>query len=86
MRASIETEDIHRGAEPGDVPRDAAARISRRPVLASLSFDQQGHTNGQHRNAQARAWTSTFSWFVPGKAGDHDLKFGFQYLYAPQRC
>ena len=58
------------------------ARISRLPCSAFLSFDEQGHTNGQHRNAQAPGLDNTFSWFVPGKGGDHDLKFGFQYLYA----
>ena len=25
----------------------------------------------------------TFSWFMPGKRGDHDLKFGASYLYPP---
>jgi len=27
----------------------------------------------------------TFSWFVPGKRGDHDVKFGLQYQYSSQR-
>lgn len=54
-------------------------------MLRFLSFDEQGHTNGQHRNNQAPGLDDTFSWFVPGKGGDHDLKFGFQYLYARNR-
>ena len=26
-----------------------------------------------------------FAWFVPGKGGDHDLKFGVNYLYSTLR-
>jgi carboxypeptidase family protein/TonB-dependent receptor-like protein len=81
IRASIETEDIQRGAEPGTF-LETNRKDLEPPVLGFLSFDEQGHTNGQHRNAQAPGLDDTFSWFVPGKGGDHDLKFGFQYLYA----
>ena len=81
LRASIETEDIQRGAEPGTF-LETNRKDLEAPVLRFLSFDEQGHTNGQHRNAQAPGLDDTFSWFVPGKGGDHDLKFGFQYLYA----
>ena len=81
VRASIETEDIQRGAEPGDF-LETNRKDLEPPVLRFLNFDEQGHTNGQHRNAQAPGLDNTFSLFVPGKRGDHDLKFGFQYLYA----
>ena len=81
LRASIETEDIQRGAEPGDF-LETNRKDLEPPVLGFLNFDEQGHTNGQHRNAQAPGLDNTFSLFVPGKRGDHDLKFGFQYLYA----
>ena len=84
IRASIETEDIQRGAEPGDF-LETNRKDLEPPVLRFLSFDEQGHTNGQHRNAQAPGLDNTFSLFVPGKRGDHDLKFGFQYLYARNR-
>ncbi len=81
VRASIETEDIERGAEPGTFleTRNKAAEA---PVLRFLSFDEQGHVNGHHRYASAPGLDNTFNWFVPGKRGDHDLKIGFQYLYA----
>ena len=85
LRASIETEDIQRGAEPGDF-LETNRKDLEPPVLRFLSFDEQGHTNGQHRNAQAPGLDNTFSLFVPGKGGDHDLKFGFQYLYAQERA
>jgi TonB dependent receptor/Carboxypeptidase regulatory-like domain/TonB-dependent Receptor Plug Domain len=81
VRASIETEDIQRGAEPGDF-LETNRKDLEPPVLRFLSFDEQGHTNGQHRNAKGPGFDNTFSLFVPGKGGDHDLKFGFQYLYA----
>jgi hypothetical protein len=81
VRGSIETEDIERGAEPGTF-LDTRRKDEELPVLRYLSFDEQGHTNGHHRNAQAPGLDNTFNWFLPGKAGDHDLKVGFQYLYA----
>jgi Carboxypeptidase regulatory-like domain/TonB dependent receptor-like, beta-barrel/TonB-dependent Receptor Plug Domain len=81
LRASIESEDIQRGAEPGTF-LETNRKDLEDPVLRFVSFDEQGHVNGQHRNAQAPGLDDTFSWFVPGKGGDHDLKFGFQYLYA----
>src|SRR5262249_43523193 len=31
------------------------------------------------------AFDDTFAWFIPGKAGAHDVKFGVQYLYSPLR-
>jgi hypothetical protein len=51
-------------------------------VLRHLSFDEQGHVNGQTRFAYGLGLDDSVSWFLPGKAGDHDLKAGFQYLYA----
>ena len=51
-------------------------------MLRFLSFDEQGHVNAHSRTVNAYAIDDSFSWFVPGKRGDHDLKFGFQYLYA----
>ena len=81
VRVSIETEDIERGAEPGTF-LETRRKDLEPPVLAYLTYDEQGHTNGHHRNAQAPGLDNTFSWFLPGKGGDHDLKFGFQYLYA----
>jgi hypothetical protein len=84
LRASIETEDIQRGAEPGDF-LETNDKTLEPPVLRFLNFDEQGHTNAQHRNNQAPGLDDSFSLFVPGKKGDHDLKFGFQYLYARNR-
>lgn len=81
IRFSIETEHIRRGAEPGTF-LDTQDKTLEAPVLSHLSFDEQGHTNGQTRYAQAPGLDNTFSWFLPTSRGDHDLKSGFQYLYA----
>ncbi len=81
IRFSIETEEIQRGAEPGTF-LETNRKDLEAPVLMFLSFDEQGHVNGQHRYNRAPGLDDTFSVFVPGKGGDHDLKFGFQYLYA----
>jgi hypothetical protein len=81
FRVSIETEDIERGAEPGTF-LETRRKDEEPPVLRFLTFDEQGHVNGHHRNNQAPGFDNVFSWFMPGKGGDHDLKVGFQYLYA----
>jgi hypothetical protein len=81
IRFSIETEEIQRGAEPGTF-LETNRKDLEPPVLAFLSFDEQGHVNGQHRYNRAPGLDDTFSLFLPDKRGDHDLKFGFQYLYA----
>ena len=80
IRASIETEDIHRGAEPGTF-LDTNDKTLEPPVLQHLTFDEQGHVNGQHRFERAPGLDDSFSLFLPGKHGDHDMKFGFQYLF-----
>ena len=58
-----------RGAEPGDF-LETNDKTLEPPVLRFLNFDEQGHTNGHHRNAQAPGIDNTFNWFMPGKAGD----------------
>jgi hypothetical protein len=51
------------------------------PTLRHLGYvDQQSNAADVRRD---RAWQAedTFSWFVPGQAGDHDLRLGAQYEY-----
>ena len=84
VRWSIEKEEIHRGADPLSghqsflVTNDKTLEL---PVLNHLSFTEQGHTNAQHRTNTAPGLDDTFAWFLPGRAGDHDMKFGMQYLF-----
>ena len=56
--------------------------LSKCPV--TLAF--QTFTDGQDNTAQARIddalqLDETLAWFLPGKHGDHDIKFGAQYEY-----
>jgi hypothetical protein len=81
VRASSESEDIQRGAEPGTF-LDTNDKTLEPPVLQHLTFDEQGHPNGQHRFERAPGLDDSFSLFLPGKHGDHDLKAGFQYQYS----
>ena len=53
----------------------------------TLSF--QNFTHGTSNVAQARLndafqLEDTFAWFIPGRRGDHDVKFGVQYQYSDQ--
>ncbi|MGE0043984.1 MAG: TonB-dependent receptor plug domain-containing protein [Vicinamibacterales bacterium] len=55
------------------------------PTLNFLTFTDQQNAVAQARVNNAYQIEDTFAWFVPGKKGDHDIKFGFQYEYASQR-
>lgn len=52
------------------------------PTLAYLTYTDQQNAVAQARVNNAYQVEDTFSWFVPGKKGDHDLKFGLQYQYS----
>jgi Carboxypeptidase regulatory-like domain len=52
------------------------------PTLDYLSFEDQQSPRHQRRLDVAYAMDDTFAWFIPGKGGDHDLKFGVQYIWA----
>lgn len=52
------------------------------PTLAFLTFTDQQSNVAQARINNAYQFEDTFSWFVPGKKGDHDIKVGFQYQYS----
>jgi hypothetical protein len=51
------------------------------PTLAFQTFTDQQSSVAQARVNDAYQIEDTFSWFIPGKRGDHDLKFGVQYEY-----
>ncbi len=52
------------------------------PTLSYLSFDDQQSDVAQARVNDAFQIENTLSWFLPGKGGDHDLKFGVQWQYS----
>src|SRR5688572_17839234 len=49
------------------------------PVLTYDSFNIQAATTMDYSLNYAHAFDDTFSWFIPDKAGRHDLKFGVRY-------
>jgi len=51
------------------------------PQLDNLSFLAQASTESQGPWDSNYQFEDDYSWFVPGKKGDHDLKFGFRYNY-----
>jgi hypothetical protein len=52
------------------------------PTLQFLDFVDQQSEVAQSRINNAWQLEDTFSWFIPGKRGDHDLKVGIQYQYS----
>jgi hypothetical protein len=52
------------------------------PTLNYLNFSTGQSPRHSRRLDVAYASDETFAWFVPGKGGDHDLKFGVQYIWA----
>ena len=51
------------------------------PTLAFQTFTDQQDNTAQARVNDAYQIEDTFSWFLPNKRGDHDVKFGAQYEY-----
>lgn len=52
------------------------------PSLQYLSFTEQADTaRADFRIMDSYALDSTFTWFIPGAKGSHDVKFGSQYVY-----
>ncbi len=55
------------------------------PTLNFLSFSDQQSPRASRRLDVAYGADNVFAWFVPNKMGDHDLKFGVNYLYSTLR-
>jgi len=55
------------------------------PQLSYASFLGQASTESQGPWDSNYQIEDDFSWFVPGKKGDHELKFGFRYNYTELR-
>jgi hypothetical protein len=56
-----------------------------RPQLDYPSFLAQASTESQGPWDSNYQIEDDYSWFVPGKKGDHDMKFGFRYNYTELR-
>ena len=55
------------------------------PQLNQTSFLGQASTESQGPWDSNYQIEDDYSWFLPGKKGDHDLKFGFRYNYTELR-
>jgi hypothetical protein len=55
------------------------------PSLIYLNFRDQQSPRASRRLDVAYGADNVFAWFLPGKAGDHDIKFGVNYLYSTLR-
>lgn len=55
------------------------------PMLDYLSFEDQQSNRANRRLDAAYGADNVFAWFIPGRGGDHDLKFGMNYLYSALR-
>ena len=53
------------------------------PTLVYASFEDQQSPTADIRRLFGYTADDSFSWFVPNKAGDHELKFGLSYSYIP---
>ncbi len=54
------------------------------PTLVYRTFVDQQSTVAQARVNNAWQFDDTFSWFIPGSKGDHNLRLGVQYQYSTQ--
>jgi hypothetical protein len=83
VRAAITRENVDQGTP---AYREAGGdQTVQPPTLRHVSFDAQSTDFALHRILTAYQLDDSFSWFVPGRGGDHDLKFGMQYVYAQHR-
>src|SRR5687767_12525265 len=82
FRVSAVSEDVFFGN-----PRFNAGESQRSlpPLLDFLSFEDQQSARANRRLDVAYGADNVFAWFLPGKGGDHDMKFGVNYLYSTLR-
>jgi hypothetical protein len=55
------------------------------PTLQFQTYTTQQNSTAQARVDNAFQLEDTFAWFVPGKHGSHEIKFGVQYEYVGAR-
>ena len=82
FRVSAVSEDVFFGNPKFN---DGAPQESLAPQLNYLSFQDQQSSRASRRLDVAYGADNVFAWFLPGKGGDHDLKFGINYLYSSLR-
>jgi hypothetical protein len=82
FRVSAVSEDVFFGN-----PRfnEGESQDSLPPQLNFLSFQDQQSARASRRLDVAYGADNVFAWFLPGRGGDHDMKFGINYLYSSLR-
>jgi hypothetical protein len=82
FRVSAVSEDVFFG---NPLFNEGQAQESLLPQLNYLSFQDQQSARANRRLDVAYGADNVFAWFLPGKGGDHDMKFGVNYLYSSLR-
>src|SRR5215510_9085375 len=80
LKFSYTHEDVFFG-NPGYFEK--GDQVSLGPLLMHQTFEDGTATRANRRMDPAYQLDETFAWFVPGKRGDHDLKFGASWYYLP---
>jgi Carboxypeptidase regulatory-like domain/TonB dependent receptor-like, beta-barrel len=83
IRAAVTREDVDRGTPA--YRKAGGDMLVQPPTLRHVSFDAQSTDFALHRIQTSYQFDESFSWFMPGRRGDHDLKFGLQYVWADHR-
>jgi hypothetical protein len=80
FKLSYTHEDVFFG-NPGYF--DTGNQAALKPTLNFQTFSDGQSNRATQRQDPAYQVDETFAWFLPGKHGDHDLKFGAGYVYTP---
>jgi len=80
LKISYTHEDVFFG-NPGYFEKGDQAALG--PLLVHQTFEDGFATRANRRMDPAYQLDETFSWFMPGKRGDHDVKFGASWYYLP---
>jgi hypothetical protein len=80
LKLSYTKEDVFFG-NPGYF--DTGDQASLAPRLIFQTHEDGFSTRANRRMDPAYQFDESFAWFVPGKRGDHDLKFGASIVHTP---
>jgi len=80
LKFSYTHEDVFFG-NPGYFQKGDQAALG--SLLVHQTFEDRIATRANRRMDPAYQADDTFSWFLPGRKGDHDVKFGASVYYLP---
>jgi hypothetical protein len=82
FRVSAVTEDVFFGNPQFNETKDQRGL---NPLFNHPSFSEGQSSRANRRLDVAYGMDNVFAWFLPNKKGDHDVKFGVNYLYSTLR-